>query len=280
MLYSWGYSKKWIYHMKKILWVLIFSFILLLNACGPSPEEQAALTATARTATAFAWTRTYTSTRTFTLTHTYTSTNTLTPTITDTPTITFTPTYDYPKVRVNVANLSCRYGPSVAFLHALDLHEGDTGVVWGRHANSPWLYVKMDNLPIPCWAHPYYLDIEGDITKMMFQEVRLPMTNALYAAPTNVQAVRKGNEVTVTWDPVWMTEDDDRGYFLDVWVCQGGYPVWMPVSLPDQYHTEYTFTDEPGCSLVSGGKLYTVEKHGYPDPVNIPWPRAGEGTNP
>jgi hypothetical protein len=34
----------------------------------------------------------------------------------------------------------------------------------------------------------------------------------------------------------------------------------------------YTFNDETGCSKSSGGKLYTVEKHGYTDPVEIPWP--------
>ena len=89
------------------------------------------------------------------------------------------------------------------------------------------------------------------------------------------QAVRNGDEVTVTWDEVYMTTDDDRGYFLDVWVCQSGNYVWMPVGeqvLLDQYHTAYTFKDQPGCSQPSGGKLYTVEKHGYTDPVDIPWP--------
>jgi uncharacterized protein YraI len=256
---------------------LVFCFLLLgslLSACGPTPEEQATLTATAKTATAFAWTRTFTSTRTFTPTLTFTSTATLTPTITDTPTITFTPTYNFPKVRVNVANLACRYGPSTAYLYALDLHEGDTGVVWGRHANSVWLYVKMDNLPIPCWVHPYYLDIEGDITKMMYQEVRLPMTDALYHSPEKVWAERdtSTNTVTVYWSEVWMTEDDDRGYFLDVWVCQGGNFVWVPVCIPNQYITEHSFQDEPGCAQPSGGKLYTVEKHGYTTPVDIPWP--------
>jgi len=263
--------------MNKQTVVLIFTVLVLsMSACSPSPEEQAMMTATSQTATAQSWTRTYTYTPSFTPTYTptFTSTITLTPTITNTPTITFTPTYSFPKVRVNVGALACRYGPGVAFLWAVDLRLGDTGVVWGRHANSVWLYVMMDSSPIPCWVHPYYLDIEGDITKMMNQQVRLPMTNALYAAPTGVVARRDGDEVTITWDEVWMTLDDDRGYLLDVWVCQGGLLLWTPVSLDNQYQTSYTFIDEPGCSSPSGGKLYTVEKHGYPDPVNIPWPPA------
>lgn len=263
--------------MKKILLVVSSVVIIFsLSACGPSPEEQATQTATAQTATAFAWTPTYTFTNTSTSTPTltFTPTITLTPTITDTPTITFTPTYSFPKVRVNVAALACRFGPSKAHLWALDLHEGDTGVVWGRHTNSVWLLVKMDTALTECWVHPFYLDIEGDVSKMMYQQVRLPMTNALYAAPTNVVARRDDDEVTVTWDEVWMTLDDDRGYFLDVFVCQGGFLIWMPSSLPNQYQTSFTFTDEPGCSQPSGGLLYTVEKHGYPDPVVIPWPQA------
>lgn len=263
--------------MTKFLTILPFLLILVLfSACSLSPEEQAEQTAIAQTASAQAWTPTSTSTNTptFTPTHTFTSTITLTSTITDTPTITFTPTYSFPKVRVIVPALACRYGPSTAYLWALDLREGDTGVVWGRHTNSDWLYVMMDILPIPCWVHPHYLDIEGDISKILYQQVRLPIANDLYAAPTGVRAIRDGNEVTVSWDEVWMTEDDDRGYFLDVFVCQGGFLIWTPASLPNQYSTSYTFIDDSGCAQPSGGKLYTVEKHGYPDPVIIPWPQA------
>jgi hypothetical protein len=36
--------------------------------------------------------------------------------------------------------------------------------------------------------------------------------------------------------------------------------------------TFYEFTDETGCAERSNGLLYTVEKHGYTDPVTIPWP--------
>jgi len=103
--------------------------------------------------------------------------------------------------------------------------------------------------------------------------VRLPMTNdALYHSPDRIKATRDSNQVTLSWNEVWMTEDDDRGYFLEVWVCQGGNLVWLPVALPNQYSNEYTFTDEAGCAQPSNGLLYTVEKHGYSNPVEIPWP--------
>jgi len=277
--------------MKHASFISLLLFVFLLSACGPSPEQQSTLTATAMTATAAAWTRTPTFTQTFTLTSsstptlTYTPTSTYTPTASSTPTasntptasttptITPTPTYDFPKVRVNVANLHCQFGPNKAYLHARDLHEGDKGLVWGRDEYNTWLYVRMDNLDIPCWVHKAYVDIDGDITRMLVQQVRLPIVNNLYAPPTGVQAERDGDEVTVFWNEVWMTLDDDRGYFLEVWVCQGGYFVWVPASLPNQYQTEFTFTDEPGCPQESYGQIRTVEKHGYTDAVPIPWPR-------
>jgi hypothetical protein len=260
--------------MKRIPYLFLL-VIFMLSACN-LPEVQATKTAAAQTATAAMRTVTSLPSTTFTSTYTatiaFTLTSTPIPTNTYTPTITPTPTFAFPKVTVNVDNLACKFGPAKAYLWARDLHLGDTGFVWGRAPVGEWLYVKMDRLDIPCWIHPFYVDLVGDIKTVAVQDIWLPMTNDLYSAPKNVEAVRDGDQVTVTWDDVYMTQDDDRGYFLDVWVCQDGNYIWMPTSLPDQYQTSATFTDQPGCSEPSGGKLYTVEKHGYPDPVDIPWP--------
>ena len=150
--------------MKKIFFLLIL--LLLLTACGPSPEEQATMTAAAWTSTP-TFTFTPTSTATFTITPTFTQT--LTPTLTSTPTETFTPTvtatptFAFPTVTVNVANAHCRYGPNIAYLHAADLHEGDTGTVRSRWYLSKWLYVKFDKLDYFCWVAPSVVDVEGDI---------------------------------------------------------------------------------------------------------------------
>ena len=213
---------------------------------------------------------------TLTLRPTHTFTQTLTPTITITPTpsatftVTFTPTFDFPDVVVKM-QAHCRYGPAKAFLHAADLYPGDRGTVRGRFQYSSWLYVKFDKLNYFCWVSPSVVDVNGDITRVYFTKPRLPGPSVLYPPPSNVQAIRDGTQVTVSWSRVSMTEDDDRGYMLDVFVCQQGNLIWWPVGLPDQYQTNYTFTDEPGCAQPSGGVLYTVEKHGYSQPVNIPW---------
>lgn len=130
----------------------------------------------------------------------------------------------------------------------------------------------MDQATKWCWISPYVVDIVGDPKTVVVETVRLPIVNNLYPPPSNVKAERQGDQVIVTWDPVYMTLDDDRGYFLEVWVCQGGSLLWIPSSLPDQYTTHYTFTDEQGCSHSSYGEIRTVEKHGYTDAVQIPWP--------
>jgi len=247
--------------------------ILLLTACAPSAEQGATLTATSITATAASWTKTSTSTITFTPTITLTPTPTLTPTITPTLTATATPTFAFPTATVN-KQAHCRYGPSVAYLHAADLYEGDTGSVRGRYIYSNWLYVKFDKLDYFCWVAPSVVDIVGDVSTVGNKELNLQSIGSnQYGPPKNVLAVRNGNEVIISWDRVEMTKDKDRGYLLELFVCQDGAFLWWTDSYPDQYTTSYEVKDEAGCPQPSTGKLYTVEKHGFSEPVIIPWPQ-------
>ena len=252
-------------------WIVILPVLALtLSGCGPSPEQQVTLTATAWTATP-TQTATATITPTPTATRTSTPTLTLTPTVTITPSITPSPTYAFPAVVVN-QQAHCRYGPSKAFLHAADLYPGDAGTVRGRFSYSQWLYIKFDKLDYFCWVAPSVVDVTGDISLIKYTEPKPPGPSVLYEPPGKVSATRDGKQVTITWSKVHMTVDDDRGYFIEGWLCQGGAYYWWTVSFPDQYTTSHTVTDEKGCNGPSGGKLYAVEKHGYTTPVEIPWP--------
>ena len=271
--------------MKRTL-VFILTLALLTFACTMplfrSPEEIAALTATAETATAASWTATPTvtltptSTLTETPTTTSTSTITVTPTITPTPTITLTPTFDFPKAVVN-KQAFCRYGPHINYLEAADLYTGDTGSVRGRFYLSSWLLIKFDKLNYFCWVAPSVVDVSGDITRINFTEGRADTITGIspfYKAPNNVVATRDGNKVKITWEKVNMTDDKDRGYLLELFVCQNGNLLWLPVWLHTRSETSYAVKDEKGCSEPSSGKIYTVEKHGYSSPKNIPnWPQ-------
>jgi hypothetical protein len=257
---------------------ILFFVIILLSACAPSPEQQATLVAEALTNTAESWTKTPTPTLTFTPTETLTPTDThtpaptLTPTITLTPSITPTPTYAFPSVTVN-KQAHCRYGPSVAYLHAADLYAGDVGTVRGRFVYSKWLYVKFDKLDYFCWVAPSVVDVVGDISLIALKELNLQSIGSnMYGPPRGVTAVRVDNEVIISWEQVKMTKDDDRGYLLELFVCQNGNYIWWTDSYPDQFTTSYEVKDEAGCAVPSSGLLYTVEKHGFSDPVVISWP--------
>jgi hypothetical protein len=210
---------------------------------------------------------------TFTAESTSTSTITTTPTITFTPTISPTPTFAFPTVTVN-KQAHCRYGPSVAYLHAADLYAGDVGSVRGRAFYSNWLFIKFDKLNYFCWVAPSVIDLVGDISniKKIIPDLQSIGSNQ-YGPPNNVSAVRDGDKVTISWDQVEMTQDKDRGYFIEAFVCQKGFLLWWTFSYPDQFTTSYTVKDEAGCSSPSYGQLYTVEKHGYSKPVDIPWPK-------
>jgi hypothetical protein len=250
----------------------IFLAFVLLSACAPSPEQQATIVADALTGTAEFWTKTPTPTLTFTPTATLTPTLTFTPTITLTPTITSTPTYAFSSVTVN-KQAHCRYGPSVAYLHAADLYAGDVGTARGRYIYSKWLYVKFDKLDYFCWVAPSVVDVVGEISLINFQELNLQSIGSnIYGPPRGVTAVRNGSEVIISWKRVEMTKDDDRGYLLELFVCQNGAYLWWTDSYTDQFTTSYEVKDEAGCSQPSSGLLYTVEKHGFSEPVTIPWP--------
>ncbi len=235
--------------------------LLAILACS-LPSQQPTTTPTLNIPTAYTSTPTVTETPAITFT----------PTITLTPTITATPTFAFPTVTVN-KQAHCRYGPSAAYLHAADLYVGDGGSVRGRALYSNWLYIKFDKLNYFCWVAPSVVDLAGDISNIKKITPNLQSIGSnLYGPPHNVSAVRHGDEVTLSWDQMVMTTDKDRGYFIEAFVCQNGAYLWWTFSYGDQFTTTYTVKDEAGCPAPSYGQLYTVEKHGYSQPVDIPWP--------
>lgn len=163
---------------------------------------------------------------------------------------------------------NCRYGPGTAYLYSHGLYPEDRVEVHGRNHTGGWLWIQPENLNRHCWAAASVMDYQGEVRALPLIQTVLPKTT-FYWPPENVQAFRNGDQVTVTWNKINMTQDKDRGYLLEVTVCQNGSLNWMAVQT---YEITYVFTDERNCSGSSGGKIYTAEKHGYTDPVTIPWP--------
>ena len=243
---------------------------VLLGACGSamaifsSPTPTPTNTPTSTPTVTPTHTPTITRTPTITLTPTITST----PTITPTPTVTPTPTFDFPDVTV-LMQANCRYGAGVAYLYAHGAYEGDHGIVHGRSPDSQWYWVILDTNHFHCWLHNSVVEIDGDIRTVAVAANQLPRST-LYGQPKKVGAVRHGDQVTVNWRRLNMTEDDDRGYLIEAVVCQNGYLIDVAVRTDD---TSYSLLDEKGCDGKSSGRLYAVEKHGYVDPVIIHWPQ-------
>ena len=189
----------------------------------------------------------------------------LSPTITLTPTITATPK---PPIAKILRRAVCHYGPGTAYLYKYGLVEGSRMEVIGRNADGTFAYIQAIGGDNPCWANMEHLEIDSDIFSVVQVRNILPYSE-FYGPPGNVSAYRDGDLVVISWDAVYMSEDDYRGYMIEAWLCQDGQLVFTPLRSDE---TTVTLQDEDGCLEPSSGKLYTAEKHGYTNWVTIPWP--------
>lgn len=266
--------------------ITIASLIVVLSCqIGKNPQPAAATTTadhpTADITATFEPTHTAEKTATITATATLqdsptptqTNTSTLSPTPAASPTPQKTATLDlspnikFPRAKV-LEQANCRYGPGVAYLYKYGLFPGNRIEVIGRNDLGTWAYIRGIGGTNACWVSVSVLEMKDDIFSVQSTYSKLPMSD-LYQPPASASAVRKGNTVVVSWSAVWMTEDDYRGYLIEAWVCQNGQLIFTPVRSDALI---YNFTDEPGCSEPSKGRLYTAEKHGYTQWITLAWP--------
>lgn len=208
-----------------------------------------------------------------TFTQTNTATNTPDPTFTETPVTlqTATAVVERPEGTM-LEQSSCRYGPGSAYLFEWGLYPGDYVRILNINVDGAWVFVKPRSYNNECWVKRDLLETRGDVDSLA--EYYSPLPQGFLYKPTHyVVATRKGNDVLVEWEAVWMTEDDDRGYLIEAWVCQNGNYIFLPVGIFPYTKTFAIIIDEPGCLGESQAKIFTVEKHGYiMPPVIIQWP--------
>jgi len=205
-----------------------------------------------------------------------TSISTVTPLITKIPEPTQTSLIIVPFLDGKVMEqASCRYGAGTAYLFEWGLYPGDSIRILNRNDDGTWVYVKPITYNNECWVKAIFLNFKGDVNNLAEFYSPLPFVYKwLYQPVKYLNVFRDGNEVVITWDPVWMTEDDDRGYLIEAWVCQDGKFVFLPISYFPYTKTTAVIKDEKGCSQESHARFYTVEKHGYMPPIEIPWPKS------
>jgi hypothetical protein len=209
-----------------------------------------------------------TPTATATLPATETPTPDYTPTITLTPSKTPTPTAT-PEIRGRVLEqANCRYGPGAAYLYEWGLYPGNRVTVLGRNQDGSWVYVDPWTYVDFCWVKASLLDLTGEVVNLPQMRTLLPYTE-FYYPPQNVSATRKGDEVTVWWDLISMSVDDNRGYLIEAWVCKDGQLLFTAIN---PWEPPAVLVDEAGCMQPSSGRIYTAEKHGYTEWILIRWP--------
>ncbi len=242
----------------------------IINSFNPTPS----LTATDTPLPVQSETPTATLTETMTASPIPTDTETAQPSETPTATITATTIISDPEGTV-LQQANCRYGPGSAYLFEWGLYPGDQVKILNRNWDGSWLDVKPDSYKSECWVSKDLLETRGDLSKLVYFVPSLPfVTIRLYEPASWAIATLDGDLVTVDWEAIWMTEDDDRGYLIEAWVCLKGQLVFQATDYHPWTTTRAIIRDEAGCAEPSSARFYTVEKHGYMSPwIDIIWPQ-------
>lgn len=207
---------------------------------------------------------------------TATATSTVTPTVT--PSITPVPAAESLKARVTADRLSCRYGPGPEYLYLYGLRKEANLKLVGRTDGDNWTWVYVDGKN-KCWVNAKFLDIEGDWLGLpiVYPGIAKIPRSPYYDPPIGVYATRQGNLVEVSWNPIRLRAGDEEDEFMllyiaEIWRCEAGQLLFEPLATND---LSVTFTDEPGCSRPSHGRVYFQEKHGFAGPSEVTWPTHG-----
>jgi hypothetical protein len=268
----WLIIKRWI--IFSWIWMLLFTVGCGLSVNAVQVKSTPFAVSTNETAPTLPFTATTTPTdrptATETATITVTPTQTRLPTRTPTPTI--TPTYAILRGEVLVRS-NCRYGPGAPYLYKYGLVPGSNLEVFGRNNLGTWILVRAIGGDNPCWVKASLMEVKGEV--MSVEPTYIPLPPSPYYGPLKgVSANRDGDTVTVFWSAIGFRAGDETAsppYLVEAWVCQNGRLVFTPVG---SYATAVEIVDEAGCSVPSHGRLYGVEKHGYTQAVDIPWPAA------
>jgi hypothetical protein len=222
-----------------------------------------------------------------------TDTATPTPVDTDTPTSTptsavsptNTPIPEPPAVTVLI-HTQCLFGPDPVYLRKYELLAASHQVVIGRNQDSNWLLVKGTDHKDPCWVMAQQLKVDsGNLTSTLLTEPALAPYSTIYGPPPAVSTTRAGNDVTIFWQPVTMTEEDYHGYLIEAWVCKNGKLIFIPKSYTPTFDKNNTImaikvTDEPGCVEPSSARIYSVNNQGYSKFKTVAWPTPAPTLTP
>jgi len=178
------------------------------------------------------------------------------------------------KATVIADKLSCRYGPGAEYLYLFALNGTANIKLIGRTDANNW--VLVENSPYQCWVNAKFLEIQGapKALPIVYPGWKL-IVSPYYPGPSWANAVRDGNNVEITWEPVPISpgkyaDEFMRQYIVEVWRCEAGEIVFETLGTNFPFIT--VENDEAGCAVPSHGRVFLQEKHGYGGPVEVPWP--------
>ncbi|OGO14600.1 MAG: hypothetical protein A2030_08400 [Chloroflexi bacterium RBG_19FT_COMBO_50_10] len=200
--------------------------------------------------------------------------STATPSQTASLTSTSIPSPTYAILRGTVLEqANCRYGPGAPYLYKYGLYSGNNLEIIGRNELGTWIVIQAIGGSNPCWVKASLLKFEGDVVSLAPASLPLPQS-PYYGPVSGVSAVRNGDYVTISWNPIHLKAGDDSlqyPYLIEAWLCQDGQLLFSPIG---SWETIVTVQDESGCLEPSHARVYGVEKHGYTAWVEAPWPAA------
>ncbi len=197
-----------------------------------------------------------------------------TPTPSLTPTI--TPTPELPQASI-LEYTDCLHGPGDFYIYKTSYPAGSRVEVVGRSQDALWINIQEIHGWNACWIPASRAKLDsGSVADLPFVYTALPVTRYDYRSPTTT-ASRDGDVVTVSWEAVWMSETELRGYLIEAWVCQEEQFIFLPVNVAPTYEENVgtitvEITDEAGCSQPSHARIATATKRGYTLFEKIFWP--------
>jgi len=181
---------------------------------------------------------------------------------------------------VQAEQVSCRYGPGQPYLYKWGLISGNKVQVLGRADTGfgIWVYVQFGDLL--CWinANSRFVELSGDVSSLEpYYPKKAPLllfNHPKFPPPKDVKAVRRGDQVSISWTGYKLAPGDREGpdrpvYLVEAWTCQAGQIVFTPIGA---FEEGVSIKDEAGCSEPSHGQVFVAHVDGYVGPVAILWP--------
>jgi len=172
----------------------------------------------------------------------------------------------------------CLYGPADWFVYKSSFPSGGQVEVVGQNSSGDWLAVEDVGGWNSCWIKADQAQLQAArVEDLPIVTTMLPRSEYEFGSPQIINTKRAGDTVTLSWDAIYMSRDEIRGYVIEAAICQGGQHVLQDIFVPKTFDENVgvlavVFIDEAGCSEPSTAHIVTMGKRGFAEWEKIFWP--------